>query len=107
MCTMTDDERRSAAVGALAADRTVEQMVLRITCARELDQDRRDLCQMVYELLLTYDREKILDLADSGHLTYFIARVIRVQWYGRRSTFDNLIRHRREIPVDDMENAQK
>ena len=56
------------------------------------DNGLQDLCQMVYELLLTYDEAKIIDLWESGALGFFIARVLTTQYRSPRSTFYNLIR---------------
>jgi len=81
----------------LAKERRVETMVQNIAHARTLSQDLRDLVQMVYLLLLTYDAEKIVDLWENNQINFFLARVIRTNLASPRSPYNAQItrfRHR-------------
>ena len=104
---MSDEERRRSVIEQVARERRVERFVLLDTHAWELDANRQDLVQMVYEILLTYDCDKVLDMWDTGCLDHFIFRIVTVQWYGARSTFDNLIRRPREIRAADMTKYER
>lgn len=82
-------------VEQLARDKVVEEMVRRITrgpSADGLNANGKDLAQMVYEVLLTYDEDKVVDLYESGALGFFIVRVIKLQAFSPRSTFYYTIR---------------
>lgn len=76
---------------ALARDRVVEQMVCNIAHTR-LSQNLKDLCQMVYLILLEYDEDKIVDLWESGQIRFFLARVIVNQLRSPRSPYHAVIR---------------
>lgn len=78
-------------VEKLAKEKRVEIMACNIAKS-PMSPNLEDLCQMVYELLLTYDEAKIIDLWESGALGFFIARVLTTQYRSPRSTFYNLIR---------------
>lgn len=71
----------------LARERRVETMVQNIAHARALTQDLRDLCQMVYLLILTYDPDKIVDLWENDQINFFLARVIRTNLTSPRSPY--------------------
>lgn len=86
---------RTEIVEELGRRKAVEEMVSRITRGTGysgLDQNGKDLVQMVYEILLTYDEEKIVDLWDCGQLQFFIARIIRTQAFSSKSPFWYAIR---------------
>lgn len=72
----------------LAKERRVETMVQNIAHARTLTQDLRDLCQMVYLLLMTYDPDKIVDLWENEQINFFLARVIRTNLTSPRSPYN-------------------
>lgn len=73
-------------------------------CHHALTPDLKDLCQMVYLVLLEYDEEKIRDLWEHGEINFFIARVILNQYRSTRSPFHSLFRKFQErsvsIPVN-------
>lgn len=80
-------------VEQLGRSRAVEDMVSRIVCGgRELTANARDLVQMVYEIVLTYDEDKIVDLWENGQLGYFVARIIRTQAFSTKSPYWYAIR---------------
>lgn len=72
----------------LAREKRVEAMVQNIAHATSLSQDLRDLCQMVYLVLLTYDPDKIVDLWESGQINFFLARVILTNLMSPRSPYN-------------------
>lgn len=78
---------RSQIASALAKERRVETMVLNIAHARALSANLRDLCQMVYMVILTYDPDKIVDLWDHGEINFFLARIIRTNLFSPRSPY--------------------
>lgn len=71
----------------LARERRVETMVQNIAHARTLSADLKDLCQMVYLILLTYDPDKIVDLWENNQINFFLARVIRTNLTSTRSPY--------------------
>lgn len=82
---------RTEIVAQLARDKVVEQMVCN-TARAPLSQNLKDLCQMVYLILLEYDEDKIIDLWETGAMRFFIARIIVNQFRSPRSTYHALFR---------------
>lgn len=82
---------RTEIVDKLARERTVEKMVAGIA-HQDLTYDLRDLCQMVYLVLLEYDEAKILDLYEHDELRFFLARVIITQLRSSYSPYYMTIR---------------
>lgn len=80
---------RNEIVDRLAKSRLVEHMVENI-CHHALTADLKDLCQMVYLILLEYDEDKIVDLWENKEMNFFIARIILNQYRSDRSTFHTL-----------------
>lgn len=80
-------------VESLARERRVERIVQNTAHARYLTQDLRDLCQMVYAYILTYDEDKVVDLWQSDALGYFIARIVTNQYRSGNSAYHRRIRH--------------
>lgn len=76
---------------ALAKERRVEVMVENIA-HHSLTADLKDLCQMVYLVLLEYDETKLQDLWDNGQINFFLARVIINQYRSSNSPFHTLFR---------------
>ena len=54
--------------------------------------DLRDLCQMVYLILLEYDETKIVDLWENNQINFFIARILLNQYKSSNSPFYKLFR---------------
>ena len=84
---------RTEIVDTLARERRVERVVQNVAHVRALSQELRDLCQMVYTYLLTYDEDKIIDLWQSDALGYFIARIVVNQYRSSNSAYHRRIRH--------------
>lgn len=72
---------------ALAREGVVETMLRKMTRSARLTDDLKDLAQMVYLIILDYPEDKLLDLWKSGHIRFFIARVIMNQLHGTRNAF--------------------
>lgn len=97
----------------LANERRVEAMVENIA-HHALTDDLKDLCQMVYVILLEYDEGKIRDLWDNGQINFFLARVIVNQYRSSNSPFHALFRKFRErcdsigidIGIDALDRRQ-
>ena len=89
---------RNEIVEQLAKQRRVEGMVENI-CHQHLTADLKDLCQMVYLIILEYDEEKIQDLWDNGEINFFIARIIINQYRSSNSPFHALFRKFQERSV--------
>lgn len=88
----------------LAKAGTVEGMVSNIAHT-QLTDDLRDLCQMVYVILLEYDADKIVELYDKGQMGFFIARIILNQFRSKHSPWHDLIRKPREL-ADDIDDHE-
>lgn len=88
----------------LAKAGTVEGMVANIAHT-PLTDDLRDLCQMVYVILLEYDADKIVELHDKGQMGFFIARIILNQFRSKHSPWHDLIRKPREL-ADDIDDHE-
>ena len=90
---------RKEIVEALARKEEVERIVCRVA-RRPLDDDLRDLAQMVYLVLLTYDEDKIVDLYESDALRFFIVRVASNQYWSNHSAFHKAFRRERQhLPI--------
>ena len=82
----------------LANERRVETMVENIA-HRSLTDDLKDLCQMVYVILLEYDEERLRDLWDNGQINFFLARIIINQYRSSTSPFHAMFRKYQERSV--------
>lgn len=83
---------RQEIVEDLAQRRVVEEMCKNIAHYSELTPDLKDLSQIVYIALLTFDEEKIVDLWETDALGFFIARIIKNQYNSKTSTFFRQVR---------------
>lgn len=89
---------REEIVEHLARTRRVEAMVENI-CHHPLTQDLKDLCQMVYLILLEYDESKIQDLWENNEINFFLARIIINQYRSSNSPFHTIFRKFQERSV--------
>ena len=64
-----------------------------------LTADLKDLCQMVYIVLLEYDDDKILDLWENDQINFFLARIIINQYRSSNSPFHTIFRKMQERSV--------
>lgn len=82
-------------IETLAKDRRVEAMVKNIA-HHSLTADLKDLCQMVYLILLEYDESKLQDLWENDQINFFIARIILNQYRSSNSPFHAIFRKYQE-----------
>ena len=82
-------------IETLAMDRRVEALVENIA-HHSLTADLKDLCQMVYLILLEYDESKLQDLWENDQINFFIARIILNQYRSSNSPFHAIFRKYQE-----------
>lgn len=82
-------------VEILGRERRVESLVENIA-HEPLNADLKDLCQMVYVILLEYDENKLLDLWRNEQINFFLARIIINQYRSSNSPFHYLFRKYQE-----------
>lgn len=81
-------------VAELARGKVVEEIICNVSGFRSpLPPDLQDLAQMVYEVILTYDREKIKDMHGRGKLRFFIWRVVVNQFRSSSSAYHRIYRN--------------
>lgn len=98
-------------VNEIAKGKMVEQMVQNIA-HQSLSADLKDLCQMVYLILLEYDEQKLQDLWSNNQMNFFLARIIINQFRSSNSPFHMIYRKFQtmvdlEISVADEEVIEK
>ena len=54
---------------------------------RSLTPELEDLSQMVYQIILEYPEDKVLDLWENGQIGFFIARVVLNQYRSASSPY--------------------
>ena len=82
----------------LAKERRVEALVENIA-HHSLTADLKDLCQMVYLILLEYDESKLQDLWENDQINFFLARIILNQYRSSNSPFHAIFRKYQERSV--------
>lgn len=89
-------------IETLAKDRRVEALVENIA-HHSLTADLKDLCQMVYLILLEYDESKLQDLWENDQMNFFLARIILNQYRSSNSPFHAIFRkyQERSLPIGD------
>ncbi len=92
---------RREIVETLARQGRVEEFIRNVARCSSLAPDLRDLAQMVYLALLTYDEDKIVDLWESDAIDFFIARIILNQYRSRDSPWRDIF-HRHGIHYIDI-----
>lgn len=75
----------------LAKQRKVEGLVENIA-HEALTADLKDLCQMVYLVLLQYNEERLVDLWEHNQITFFLVRIILNQFKTSNSPYHNTFR---------------
>lgn len=83
----------------IANERMVERMVVNIS-HQELSPQLKDLCQMIYLILLEYDEKKIIDLHENKQMSFFLARIIINQFRSSHSPFHAIYRKFSSRSVD-------
>lgn len=75
-------------IEAIAQARMVETMVQNIAHeSLSTNEDLRDLCQMIYVILLEYDEDKLQDLWEHNQMRFFLARIVINQYKSSNSPF--------------------
>ena len=85
-------------IETLAKEKRVEALVENIA-HHSLTADLKDLCQMVYLILLEYDESKIQDLWENNEINFFLARIIINQYRSSNSPFHTIFRKFQERSV--------
>ena len=82
-------------IETLAKDRRVEALGENIA-HHSLTADLKDLCQMVYLILLEYDEPKLQDLWENDQMNFFLARILLNQYRSSNSPFHAIFRKYQE-----------
>ena len=85
-------------IETLAQEKRVEALVENIA-HHSLTADLKDLCQMVYMILLEYDEVKLQDLWENDQMNFFLARIILNQYRSSNSPFHTIFRKFQERSV--------
>lgn len=85
-------------IETLAQEKRVEALVENIA-HHSLTADLKDLCQMVYMILLEYDEGKLQDLWENDQMNFFLARIILNQYRSSNSPFHTIFRKFQERSV--------
>ena len=85
-------------IETLAQEKRVEALVENIA-HHSLTADLKDLCQMVYMILLEYDEVKLQDLWENDQMNFFLVRVILNQYRSSNSPFHTIFRKFQERSV--------
>ena len=85
-------------IETLAEEKRVEALVENIA-HHSLTADLKDLCQMVYMILLEYDEGKLQDLWENDQMNFFLARIILNQYRSSNSPFHTIFRKFQERSV--------
>jgi hypothetical protein len=86
-------------IAELARNKVVETMVKNVTY-KPLNDDTKDLVQMVYLILLEYDDAKLQDLWNNNQMSFFIARIIINQFRSHNSPYHTIFRKFQERSTD-------
>lgn len=89
------DVDKMTIIDTLARERRVEALVENIA-HHSLTADLKDLCQMVYLVLLEYDETKLCDLWENEQMNFFLARIIINQYRSSNSPFHTIFRKMQE-----------
>ena len=85
-------------IETLAQEKRVEALVENIA-HHSLTADLKDLCQMVYMILLEYDEGKLQDLWENDQMNFFLVRIILNQYRSSNSPFHTLFRKFQERSI--------
>ena len=89
------DVDKMTIIETLAKEKRVEALVENIA-HHSLTADLKDLCKMVYLVLLEYDETKLLDLWENEQINFFLARIIINQYGSSNSPFHTIFRKMQE-----------
>lgn len=81
--------KMSRLIEGIARTGIVEEIVLNITHKSRLQNELKDLAQIIYFALLQLDYALLEHLVSSGELRFYLSRMITNQYYSRNSPFYN------------------
>lgn len=84
-------------VREVAEARLVEEVVANIVRRPASHPDCQDLSQMIYEILLEYDNDKLYLCHSRGEMGRLVARIATRQYWSKTSPFYEQIRRFREL----------
>lgn len=91
-------------IAEVARLRKVEEIVEGVV-RRDLTPTDEDGCQLIYEYILRYDEDRIVELWEAGQLGFFIHGIARRQMLGSRSTHYNA--HRKFTNLNNGEPRER
>lgn len=74
-------------VGELAKGRVVETLVQNVTHRSTLRENLLDLTQIIYFALLQTDQARLVHLASTGQMKFYIVRMIMNQYFSQNSPY--------------------
>ena len=94
-------------VERLAYLKRVEEIIRNVAHTSRLAPELQDLAQMIYQALLLYDEDKIVDLWESDAMDFFITRIVLNQYRSVDSPWRDIY-HRQGVHfIDITELADK
>lgn len=89
---------KEAVIREIGEMRMVETIVASVAHRKEqgLDEDLKDLCQMIYLVLCEYPEERIVDLYENKQMQFFIVRIALNQMRGRNTKWKRMCKRFRE-----------
>ena len=98
------EESARAIIEELANNKKVEELVRNIVKGDKAPEIQ-DLIQYIYEQLLIYDPEKIINLHNKNQLIFFIVRMITNNYNSTNSRFYYTDRKNKWIEINDISPA--
>lgn len=83
-------------VRQLAEDKVVEELIQNITHRKQLNQDLQDFAQIIYLTLLLTDEARLVHLAESRQIKFYLVRIIRTQYFSGHSPYYDQVRKFRD-----------
>lgn len=99
-------EKSRLIIEQLAKEKKVEELVRNIVKGDKAPEIQ-DLIQYIYEELLTYDPQKIVNLYDKNQLIYFIVRMITNNYNSTSSRFYYTYRKNKWIEISELRQSDE
>lgn len=77
-------DEKNRIIDELARNGTIQEIINNMSIKQN---DKDDLEQEIYMILLEYDEEKIIELYNKKQLKWFIIKVIKNQYYSKNSPY--------------------
>lgn len=94
-------------VERLARLERVEEIIRNVAHTSRLAPELQDLAQMIYQALLLYDEDKIVDLWESDAMDFFITRIVLNQYRSVDSPWRDIYYRQGIHYIDITELADK